>query len=154
MRAEFQQFANGVTSGDCIEVMAAMPPASIDFILTDPPYIARYRDRTGRSLANDDNGDWLEPAFARMYRLLKPDRFCVSFYGWPKAERFLAAWRQAGFQIAGHLVFRKGYASSSRYLQYRHEQAYLLRAGLPANQRTSGVACGAVARRHGLGVHR
>jgi site-specific DNA-methyltransferase (adenine-specific) len=122
---------NGVTRGDYVQVMTAMPPSCIDFILTDPPYIARYRDRSGRSLANDDNGSWLEPAFAEMYRLLKTDGFCLSFYGWPKAERFLAAWRQAGFRIAGHLVFRKGYASSARYLQYRHEQAYLLTKGQP-----------------------
>lgn len=131
MRAEFQKIVNGVIHGDCIEVMARMPASCINFILTDPPYIARFRDRCGRSLANDDNGAWLEPAFAEMYRLLKPHSFCVSFYGWPKAERFLAAWRQAGFHLAGHMVFRKGYASSTRYLQYRHEQAFLLAKGRP-----------------------
>jgi hypothetical protein len=42
---------------------------------------------------NDDNGAWLQPAFTQMYRLLKPGSFCVSFYGWSKADRFIAAWR-------------------------------------------------------------
>jgi len=36
----FSQMLNGVTCGDCIDVMAAMPEGSVDFILTDPPYIA------------------------------------------------------------------------------------------------------------------
>jgi site-specific DNA-methyltransferase (adenine-specific) len=53
----------------------------------------------------------------------------VSFYGWSKADRFIAAWRSAGFRMVGHLVFRKKYASSARFLRYQHEQAYLLAKG-------------------------
>jgi hypothetical protein len=90
-----------VYHGDCIDIMAAMPPESVDFILTDPPYITRYQSRDGRTVANDDNAAWLEPTFARMHRVLKPDSFCVSFYGWPKAGLFLSAWRQTGFRLAG-----------------------------------------------------
>jgi site-specific DNA-methyltransferase (adenine-specific) len=41
------------------------------------------------------------------------------------------AWRAAGFRIVGHLVFRKRYASSARFLRYEHEQAYLLAKGEP-----------------------
>jgi site-specific DNA-methyltransferase (adenine-specific) len=33
--------------------MRSLPWASVDFILTDPPYLVNYRDRTGRSVAND-----------------------------------------------------------------------------------------------------
>ena len=40
--------------------------------------------------------------------------------------------RAAGFRIVGHLVFRKQYASKSRFLKYQHEQAYLLAKGNPA----------------------
>jgi DNA modification methylase len=50
---------------------------------------------------NDDNGAWPQPAFTQMYRLLKPGSFCVSFYGWSKADRFIAAWRSAGFRMVG-----------------------------------------------------
>jgi hypothetical protein len=39
--------------------------------------------------------------------------------------------RAAGFQPVGHLVFRKTYSSKSRFLSYRHEQAYLLAKGRP-----------------------
>jgi DNA modification methylase len=44
----------------------------------------------------------------------------------------MAAWRAAGFRIAGHIVFRKKYASSVRYMRYEHEQAYLLTKGDPS----------------------
>lgn len=123
---------NVMFNADCIDVMEAFDDASVDFILTDPPYVTRYRDREGRTVANDDNGQWLRPALSQMHRVLKEGRFCVSFYGWNKVDLFIEAWRAAGFRIVGHLVFRKNYASSSRFLRYEHEQAYLLAKGNPA----------------------
>jgi DNA modification methylase len=120
---------NRVVHGDCVEIMQQMQPGSIDFIVTDPPYITRYRSRDGRTVKNDDNARWLKPAFAQMHRILKPAAFCVSFYGWNKADLFIDAWRGAGFRIVGHLVFRKKYPSSTRFLRYQHEQAYVLAKG-------------------------
>jgi site-specific DNA-methyltransferase (adenine-specific) len=108
-----------------------MGSASVDFVLTDPPYLCRYRPRDGQRVVNDDRDDWLEPAFAEMYRLLKPDTFCVSFYGWNAADKFIGAWRKAGFRLVGHIVFRKRYASATGYVEIRHEQAYLLAKGRP-----------------------
>ena len=128
---------NTVLRGDCIRAMRRMPDACVDFILTDPPYICRYRDRLGRRVANDDNGRWLKPSAAEMHRVLKPDSLCVSFYGWNHADRFIAAWREAGFRLAGHLVFTKRYASSVRYLRHQHEQAYLLAKGDPVIPETA-----------------
>ena len=120
------RFLNRIIHGDCIQVMRQMPAQGVDFILTDPPYLASYRDRTGRTLQNDSNDAWLKPAFAAAYRVLKPNRLMLCFYGWHRADKFLAAWRDAGFRPVGHLVFWKSYASKTRFLEYRHEQAYLL----------------------------
>ena len=122
---------NVIFNGDCIDVMRAFDTGAVDFILTDPPYVTRYRDRQGRTVANDDNGRWLHPAFREMHRVLKDGGFAVSFYGWNKVDLFMDAWRAAGFRIVGHLVFRKAYASSARFLRYEHEQAYLLAKGNP-----------------------
>jgi signal peptidase I len=72
MNRRYSQMLNEVTCGDCIDVMRAMPWASVDFILTDPPYLVNYRDRSGRRVANDDNDAWLKPAFRQMYRVLRP----------------------------------------------------------------------------------
>lgn len=118
--------------GDCVRIMPSLPSGFADFILTDPPYLANYRDRLGRTVANDDNAAWLEPAFREMFRLLKPDAFAVSFYGWHKTDLFFRAWRNAGFRVGGHLMFRKRYASKTGYVRYRHEGAYLLVKGNPA----------------------
>lgn len=121
-----------IIHGDCLAVMPTLPSASVDFILTDPPYLVNYRDRAGRTIANDRDGAWLAPAFAEAYRVLKDDSLCVSFYGWQAIDSFMAAWRGAGFRPVGHLVFAKRYASSSRFTAARHEAAYLLAKGRPA----------------------
>ena len=34
-----------VAQGDCVQLTPQMPAASVDFILTDPPYLVRYRSR-------------------------------------------------------------------------------------------------------------
>lgn len=123
---------NTVLQGDCITVMNSLPAGSVDLVLTDPPYLVNYRDRAGRTVANDNQPDWLQPAFAGIYRVLKPDSLCVSFYGWQAVDQFMAAWRAAGFQPVGHLVFAKGYASSARFTAAQHESAYVLAKGRPA----------------------
>lgn len=125
------EYRDRILCGDCVSVMKGLPSGIADMALTDPPYIARYRDAGGRSLANDDNDRWLKPSFAELYRLLKPGSFCLSFYGWPKIDLFMAAWKKAGFRVGGHLVFRKGYSSKRAFVNYRHEAAYLLIKGNP-----------------------
>jgi hypothetical protein len=47
--------------------------------------------------------------------------FAVSFYAWNKVDRFIEAWREAGFRMAGHVVFTKKYSSSARFMEYQHE---------------------------------
>jgi DNA modification methylase len=123
--------ANTVLQGDCIEVMRQLRSGSVDFVLTDPPYLAHYRSRDGRTVANDNDATWLKPAFAEIFRVLCRESFCVSFYGWHQADKFIAAWREAGFRLAGHLTFTKRYPSAERFLQYQHENAYLLAKGNP-----------------------
>ena len=126
-------YLNNLHLGDCIHLMQSLPEHSVDFILTDPPYLVNYRDRTGRKIAGDVNGDWLKPAFAEMYRVMRHNRFAVSFYGWGSVDQFMTAWRSAGFRIVGHFVFAKHYASRKGYTEARHECAYLLAKGRPDN---------------------
>ncbi|CAM2198424.1 putative methylase YubD (plasmid) [Paraburkholderia kururiensis] len=118
--------------GDCLAVLPTIPSCAIDLVLTDPPYLVNYVDRSGRSIANDVRDDWLLPAFSELQRVMRPDSICVSFYGWSAVDRFFAAWKAAGFRIVGHMVFSKGYSSRSRYVKYQHESAYILAKGNPA----------------------
>ena len=102
--------------GNCIDVMTRIPDNAIDFILTDPPYLVGFRDRSGRTIAGDKTDEWLQPACNEMYRVLKKDALMVSFYGWNRVDRFMAAWKNAGFSVVGHLVFTKNYTSKAAYV--------------------------------------
>lgn len=124
-------FINRIHRADCVELMKKMPEESVDLVITDPPYLVNYRSRDGRTVPNDNNNRWLMPAYAQIYRLLKRDSFCISFYGWSKADKFFQAWKSAGFRPVGHLVWVKNYYSQERFVRYCHKLAYLLAKGDP-----------------------
>jgi DNA modification methylase len=110
---------NHVLEGDCTQLLRTLPSESIDLVVTDPPYFVNYRDRTGRTIANDSDPASVIDAFDDIFRVLKPNTFCVSFYSWNRVDAFVRAWRRAGFQTVGHLVWHKSYASSASFLRCR-----------------------------------
>ena len=55
----------------------------------------------------------------------------MSFNGCPQADRFMRAYRDAGFRVVGHFVFPKRYTSASKFVRYQHECAHLLAKGNP-----------------------
>jgi site-specific DNA-methyltransferase (adenine-specific) len=122
---------NRVIQGDCTAVLKTLPAESVDFVLTDPPYFVRYKDRSGRTIRNDVYPGAVLDAFNDVYRVLKPNSLCVSFYGWNRVDSFFSAWKGAGFVPVGHIVFSKSYASAQRFVRYQHEAAYVLAKGQP-----------------------
>jgi len=129
--AATRRIVNEVLLGDCLSVLPKLPSGSVNFVLTDPPYIVRYKARDGRSVLNDDNDRWLLPAFSELHRVLERHSYCVSFYGWPQTDKFMRAYRKAGFRVIGHFVFPKQYTSTTSFVKYQHECAFLLSKGWP-----------------------
>ena len=124
-------FTSGILCGDAAALLQRFPPQSIDFGLTDAPYLVNYQDRDGRSVRNDNNPEAVLPVFPQLYRVLKPHSYCVVFCGWAKIADFARTWQAAGFSVAGEIVWTKDYASSARHVAYRHESAYVLTKGNP-----------------------
>ncbi len=125
--------SDNILLGDCAEELARIPNGIIDLVVTDPPYIARYKDRTDRRVLGDDNWRWIAPSFSQIYRVLKSDSYCVSFYGWQHVEKLMTTWKQIGFYPVAHLVWQKRYPSKQGVVGYMHEQAFVLAMGRPAN---------------------
>lgn len=125
-------FLDRITPGDCVELLRQLPDTCIDLVLTDPPYLVNYRPRDGRRCVNDDSAHWLEPAFKELHRVLKPNCFCVSFYGWPWIDRFMAVWKSCGLRPVSHLVWPKRHCSRRGYTRSHHEVGFLLAKGRPA----------------------
>jgi DNA modification methylase len=122
---------DNILPGDCAEEMQRIPNGTIDLVVTDPPYIAKYKDRTERRVLGDDNWRWVAPAFSQVYRVLKPDSYCVSFYGWQHIEKLMTTWKFLGFHPVAHLVWPKRYPSKRSVVEYMHEQAFVLAKGSP-----------------------
>lgn len=55
--------SNQILCGDANHLLRELAEASVDLVITDPPYLCRYKDRDGRTLANDDNPQGVLPVF-------------------------------------------------------------------------------------------
>ena len=122
---------NQIICGDSKQVLSHFPNNSIDLVITDPPYLCKYKDRNGRTLMNDDNADGVLPVYDELFRTLKPHSYCITFYGWTAIAEFSEAWSNAGFRTVGHIVWPKQYASKEGYMKYQHESAFILAKGYP-----------------------
>ncbi len=121
--------------GNCLDVLPEVASASIDFVLTDPPYLVNYRGRWDgekKAIIGDNDSGWVTPAFAQVMRVMKDDCLCFSFYGFPHADIFVGVWKALGFRIVSHVAFVKNVWGLGRFTRGQHETAYLLAKGNPA----------------------
>ena len=127
---------NGVTlyHGDCREILAELENESFDLALTDPPYLVSHTGRWGSGddpIQGDSESSWLRPAYSEVWRVLKPDSLCISFYGWPHGEAFLGTWKEIGFRPVSLIVLIKDRWGLGQFTRAQHEQAYVLAKGRP-----------------------
>src|SRR5262249_28125029 len=74
--------------GDCREILPRFSPKRSTWC-SRTPYLVSYSGRWGSDwciIEGDSDAAWVEPVFAKLFRLLKPDSLCLTFYGWPHLE--------------------------------------------------------------------
>lgn len=125
---EARTFLDGAVTlhpGDCLDVVRRLPDASIDSVVTDPPYalvsIARRFGKPGsappkgaayeRAAAGFMGKGWdtgrvaFSVAFWKeVLRVLKPGGFCLAFGGPRTVHRLATALEDAGFDIRDRIV--------------------------------------------------
>lgn len=134
MKPYYQQGGVTLYHADCRDVMRGMESESVDFVLTDPPYIISYKGRWGQNrgvIQGDKDGRWLAPVFSELWRVLVPDSLCLSFYGWPHADAFMTVWKLVGFMPVSQIVFVKNVWGLGYFSRAQHDTAYLLAKGKP-----------------------
>lgn len=93
-----------VTLGDSLEVLACLGTASVDAVVTDPPYELNFMgkkwDSTGIACSV---GLWTE-----VLRVLKPGGHLLAFGGTRTSHRMVCAIEDAGFEIRDSLVWMYG----------------------------------------------
>jgi adenine-specific DNA-methyltransferase len=84
--------------GDCLVVMRDLPDASVDAVVTDPPFGIGFRYGEGREVANtpDDYWRWFRPRYEEMLRCLKPGGLMAI---WQAQLNFRHYWDWFGDQI-------------------------------------------------------
>lgn len=130
----FEQDGITLYHGDCRDILPALESESFDLVLTDPPYLVSYSGRWGSDwgvIEGDSDPVWVLPVYRELWRTLKPDSLCITFYGWPTADVFLEAWDLTGFRPVSILVLLKGRWGLGYYTRAQHEQAYVLAKGRP-----------------------
>jgi site-specific DNA-methyltransferase (adenine-specific) len=93
-----------VYAGDCLEVMAQLPEASIDAIVTDPPYELGFMGKSW-----DSTGIAYQPeTWAAMLRILKPGGHLLAFSATRTYHRMTVAIEDAGFEIRDCIAWMYG----------------------------------------------
>lgn len=101
-----------VLQGDCIKVMAAMGDASIDAVVTDPPYSLGFMAKSWDT--HDDYQDWSRLWARECLRVLKPGGHLLAFGGTRTYHRMACAIEDAGFEIRDslHWIYGQGFPKS------------------------------------------
>lgn len=98
--------------GDCLDVMREMPDASVDAVITDPPYgmafvsARRTPDERFRPIANDDALflDWI----AEVFRVTREGGVILCFCPWMTAEAFRIEIERVGYTVRSQVVWDRG----------------------------------------------
>lgn len=122
---------NQIHCGESAHILSTFDQDTVDLVITDPPYLCGYTDRSGRTVANDTNADAVLNVFDQIYRVMKPNSYCISFYGWNAIDQFSKKWTDLGFKIVSHITWAKRYASSVKYTKHQSESAFVLVKGNP-----------------------
>lgn len=69
--SEFIEWQNQIWQGDCLQLLPKLPDASVDLIITSPPYADQRKDTYG-GIHPDKYVEWFLPIAAELKRVLKP----------------------------------------------------------------------------------
>lgn len=94
-----------------------------NLLLTDPPYLINYHNKSGGMLNDDlsekEGYEFLKNAFIRFNENLADDSACYVFYASSKSRVFYDAYEDAGFKVSCGLIWRKDSFVLSR-TDYQH----------------------------------
>ena len=105
--------------GDCLEVMAkndgGIKDKSIDLIVTDPPYLIKYKTNYRknkqhdfcREILNDNNEELISAFFPEAYRVLKENAAMYVFTSWKTIDFFKKCATENNFIIKNEIIWVK-----------------------------------------------
>ena len=158
-RAYYSDDTTTLYLGDCIEVMDTLDAATIDTVLTDPPYSSGGRRENAKSVRksmnrSSEDDDWIRgdamstPGFVHLLRLcglrwrtlLKPGGHALAFIDWRMAAPLAAALETADLRQHPLLVWNKVNLGMGAIFRNQHEFIVHMSAGNPTPPQRRDVA--------------
>jgi site-specific DNA-methyltransferase (adenine-specific) len=158
MRDEIREVLEGkrrwcVVNGDCLDIMADLPPASLDALVADPPYCAGAISEARRTSANGQGlrsenlrrfgwfvGDnmgtaglcWLLRSVAVVAKhVVKPTGGLITFCDWRMLSALQPAVESAGVRYQSLIVWDKGSMGLGSGFRNQHEMILHFTLGDP-----------------------
>ena len=97
-----------ILEGDCIERMAAMPAASVDAFVTDPPYFLSFMGKAWDTVSTGEMQRRHELWAREALRVLKPGGHLLAFGGTRTYHRLTCAIEDAGFEVRDCIAWMYG----------------------------------------------
>ena len=100
---------------DCLNIMKQIENESIDLIVTDPPYLIKYKTNHRKNkyhdfcseILNDDNEQLIIDYIRECYRILKNNTAMYMFCNCDKVDFFKKELENAGFKIKNMIIWVK-----------------------------------------------
>ena len=100
---------------DCLNIMKQIDNESIDLIVTDPPYLIKYKTNRRKNkdhdfcseILNDDNEQLIIDYIRECYRILKNNTAMYMFCNCDKVDFFKQELENAGFKIKNMIIWVK-----------------------------------------------
>ena len=100
---------------DCLNIMKQIDNESIDLIVTDPPYLIKYKTNHRKNknhnfcseILNDDNKQLIIDYIRECYRILKNNTAMYMFCNCDKVDFFKQELENAGFKIKNMIIWVK-----------------------------------------------
>ena len=94
--------------GDCLDVLRTLPDASVDAVVTDPPYLLGFMGREWDTKAGHEHLDWHRAWCDEAFRVLKPGGHLLAFGGTRTWHRLACAVEDAGFEVRDSIAWLYG----------------------------------------------
>jgi site-specific DNA-methyltransferase (adenine-specific) len=131
---------NRIYNVDCTEGMKRMGEATVDLVVTDPPFAIEFKARRGnynrtqsrvlegyneipRAQYYDFSVGWME----EIYRVLKPSGSMYVFSGWNNLADILRALNHVGFITVNHIIWKYqfGVVTKRRFVTSHYHCLYV-----------------------------
>ena len=126
---------NKIYNEDCLEGMKRIPDRSVDLVVTDPPYLIKYKTRRRKDkshkfcheILNDDNYDLITSYLKECYRILKENTAAYVFCSSKTLDFFRHEVVKAGFVIKNVIIWVKNNGTlGDLKAQYRQQYELIL----------------------------